>query len=455
MKMKLIRGILLLLAVSTATPMYLFAQISFSLRNCIDYARSNNSKVKLAGYNVEMSNKKLSEQAGTYLPQLNTTGTFDDNLQLTTQLMPAEMTGGTPGTYIAVKFGNKYSMNLGIQLTQKIFDASAFQQIKSANLNKKISEQSRELTGLDVVYNISLSFYQSLVVQMQAEVLKSTLLVSEKSLKSIELKFKNGMAKQIDVDRIKVSYNNAKSQLEQMIQSYAQSLNTLKYNIGIPVDSAIVLADTMISEEYNSFINAASGTFQLDNVIDYSLQKSNVSSAKIDKKAKQSAFLPVLSFYGNYNSNAMRQEFTFFDSGKEWYSSSGIGLKLTVPLFDGLQRNSRLAQSELNIKIAEENLKLLGQSIKVDVSNYEIQYGNALDNIVREKENLDLAKSVYASSQQEYQQGTCSTLELIQSQSSYLVAQSYYYDRLLKLYLARIDLEKSKGTLMSFINTLK
>ncbi len=448
-------GILLVFAFASATPINLSAQRSFSLRNCIEYSRSNNSNVKVAGYNVEISNKKLSEQTGTYLPQLNATGTFDDNLQLTTQLMPAEMTGGTPGTYIAVKFGNKYSMNGGLQLTQKIFDASAYQQIKSAKLNWKISEQSREQTDIDVAYNISLSFYQSLVVQMQAEVLRSTLLASEKSLHSIELKFRNGMAKKIDVDRIKVSYNNTKSQLEQTVLSYSQSLNTLKYNMGMPVDSAIVLTDTLISEEYDSFVKGATVKFQLDNIIDYRLQESNVSSAKIDKKTKQSAFLPVLSFYGNYNYNAMRQEFNFFDSGKDWYSSSGIGLKLTIPLFDGFQRNSRLSQSELNVKIAEENLKLTEQSIRVDISNYDIQYGNALENIVREKENLDLAKSVYASSQQEYQQGTCSTLDLIQSQSSYLVAQSYYYDKLLKLYLARIDLEKSKGSLMSFINTLK
>jgi len=170
-----------------------------------------------------------------------------------------------------------------------------------------------------------------------------------------------------------------------------------------------------------------------------------------DKKTKLAAFQPSLSFYGDYNYNAMRQEFNFFDADKDWYSSSAIGLKLTVPIFDGFQRNSRVAQSKLNIKKAEENLLLTAQSIKVDISNYEIQYKNAIDNINREKENLDLAESVYKNTQLEYQQGAGSTLDLIQSESSFMAAQNTYFNKLLNLYIARIELEKAKGNLMKFI----
>jgi outer membrane protein TolC len=106
----------------------------------------------------------------------------------------------------------------------------------------------------------------------------------------------------------------------------------------------------------------------------------------------------------------------------------------------------------LNIKIAKENLLLTEQSIKVDISNYEIQYKNAIDNINTEKENLDLAESVFKNTQLEYQQGAGSTLDLIQSESSYMVAQNTYFNKLLNLFIARIELEKAKGTLMNFIN---
>jgi len=429
-----------------------FAQKPLTLKECIDYSFSNNRNIKIANYNVNISQKKISEQLGNYLPQINVSGELDNNLMLTTQLMPAEMVGGTPGTYIAVKFGNKYSVSIGAQLTQKLYDPTYLYAIKSAKINRDISVLSQQQTSELTAYTICLTYYQTLVIQMQMNVLKSTLTASEQSLKSIELKYKNGMAKKMDVDKIMVSYNNTRSQLEQAELSYSQSLNMLKYDMGMPVDSSIALADTTINISKYLLANDTVPKLQLDNIIDYQLKKTNVSLMLTDKKTKIAAFQPALSFFGNFNYNAMRQEFNFFDADKDWYSSSGIGLKLTIPVFDGLQRNSKLAQSELNIKIANENLLLTEQSIKVDISNYEIQYRNALDNINREKENLDLAESVYNNTQLEYQQGASSTLDLIQSESSYMVSQNTYFNKLLDLYIARVELEKAMGNLMKFIN---
>ena len=429
-----------------------FAQRPLTLKECIKYSFTNNSNIKIANYNVDISQKKIIEQFGNYLPQINVSGSLDNNLKLSTQLMPAEMTGGTPGTYVPVTFGNKYSVSGGAQLTQKLYDPTYIYGIKSAKINKGISSQTLQKTNEQTVFNISLVYYQTLVIQMQMNVLKSTLTASEQSLKSIELKYKNGMAKKIDVDKIRVSFNNTKSQLEQAELSYSQSLNTLKYNMGMPVDSSMALADTTINISKYLLANDTVHKLQMENIIDYQLKKTNISLMQTDKKTKIAAFMPVLSIYGNYNYNAMRQEFNFFDADKDWYPSSAIGLKLTIPIFEGLQRNSRVAQSELNIKIAKENLILTEQSIKVDISNYEIQYKNALDNINREKENLDLAESVFKNTQLEYQQGAGSTLDLIQSESSYMEAQNTYFNKLLNLYIARIELEKAKGTLMSFIN---
>jgi outer membrane protein TolC len=151
----------------------------------------------------------------------------------------------------------------------------------------------------------------------------------------------------------------------------------------------------------------------------------------------------------------MRQEFNIFAPGHEWYENSSIGLSLNIPIFSGFQRISRLQQSKLNIMEAEDNLKLTEQSIKVEVSNYEIQYHNALDNIKNEKENLTLAESVYNNTQLEFQQGTASSLDLVQAESAFREAQNTYFNKLLNLYIARLDVEKSKGSLMNFINNLK
>src|ERR1017187_619434 len=98
----------------------LFGQ-TYSLKQCIEYARKNNSNIKTALLDSDISGKMVNEQIGNGLPQIDITGSFDDNLKIITQILPGELIG-KPGTLIPVTIGTPYNVSAGISLTQKIFD---------------------------------------------------------------------------------------------------------------------------------------------------------------------------------------------------------------------------------------------------------------------------------------------------------------------------------------------
>src|SRR5574344_2645765 len=98
------------------------AQKPLSLKECINYSSINNSKVKIASYDAQVSKQRIKEQWGGYLPQVNGSGSLDNNLKLTSWLIPAQFFGGPEGTYMAMSFGSKYSLAGGVQLTQKLYD---------------------------------------------------------------------------------------------------------------------------------------------------------------------------------------------------------------------------------------------------------------------------------------------------------------------------------------------
>jgi len=417
------------------------------------YSNTNNSNIKIAGYDATISQKKVNEQIGTMLPQVDASGSYTDNLKLSTIVLPGELMG-QPGTKIPVSMGTKHNLSGSVQLTQKIHDPTFGIALNTAKINKQLSEQTLRKTSEQTAYNISITYYQTLVIGKQMNSLRATLVASEKLLESTELKHTNGMAKKVDVDKIRVSYNNTNSQLQQSELSYRQSLNTLKYQMGMPVDSAIVLSDTVLNINTQT-IESQPDSFSVENHIDYQLQKTNLNVYELDKKRNVAGYLPSLSFNANYGYNAMRNKFDFTKSGGDWYPSSSIGITLKVPIFDGLQRNAKISQSKLNIEKGMENIRLAEQSIKVELSNSEIQYRNAVDNIHNEKDNLDLAENVYKNTQLEYQQGAGSSLDLVQAESSYRESLNNYYNKLLNLYIAKINLEQSKGTLMNYINNLK
>lgn len=444
---------LLLTAVLMIVFQFSYSQ-GFSLKKCIDYAKKNSSTIKNAQLDVDISEHKVQEQVGSMLPQIDASGSYKDNLKLPTTALPGELMGGEPGSTVLISMGTKHNASAGLSLSQKVFNPASSIALKTAKINKEQSEQTLQQTSEQLVYNVCVTYYQTLVIQKQTNALKATLDASNESLASTELKFKNGMAQRVDVDKIKVSCNNTRSSLQQSELSYKQSLNNLKYYIGMPIDSVIALTDTTLTMDASPEMMSAD-SFNVKNHIDYKLQQTSLSLNQANKKKEIAGYLPTLSFSASYDYNAMRNKFNFFDNNQKWLNSYGFGFTLSIPIFDGLQRKNRITQSKLEISKAEENIWQTTQSLKVNLSNYEIEYRNAIDNIRNEKDNLDLAQSVYQNTKLAYKMGTQSSLELVQAESSYREAQSNYFNKLLNLYIARIALEKSKGNLNEYVNNIK
>lgn len=444
---------LLLTAVLMIVFQFSYSQ-GFSLKKCIDYAKKNSSTIKNAQLDVDISEHKVQEQIGSMLPQIDASGSYKDNLKLPTTALPGELMGGEPGSTVLISMGTKHNASAGLSLSQKVFNPASSIALKTAKINKEQSEQTLQQTSEQLVYNVCVTYYQTLVIQKQTNALKATLDASNESLASTELKFKNGMAQRVDVDKIKVSCNNTRSSLQQSELSYKQSLNNLKYYIGMPIDSVIALTDTTLTMDASPEMMSAD-SFNVKNHIDYKLQQTSLSLNQANKKKEIAGYLPTLSFSASYDYNAMRNKFNFFDNNQKWLNSYGFGFTLSIPIFDGLQRKNRITQSKLEISKAEENIWQTTQSLKVNLSNYEIEYRNAIDNIRNEKDNLDLAQSVYQNTKLAYKMGTQSSLELVQAESSYREAQSNYFNKLLNLYIARIALEKSKGNLNEYVNNIK
>ncbi|MCU7496090.1 MAG: TolC family protein [Ignavibacteria bacterium] len=447
--MKKIKSIVFLSFVFYAS---VFGQ-KYSLKHCLDYAKQSNSNIKMAYLDSKVSDEVVNEQIGRALPQISISGTIDDKLLIPTQMLPGEI-AGRPGTFVPVKFGTQYSATAGISLTQKIYDPSLGVALKAAKLSRELSEQNVRKTDEQTLYNVSAAFYRALVVKKQLDNLKVILSVSQKNLDATQQKYENGLVKKIEVDKIKVTFNNTNSQVNQIELAYKQALNNLKFTIGMPVDSTIALTDDL-PDELSALPEASNSKDFVESRIEYQMQQSTISLYEADRQNNIAAYYPSLSFYANYNYAAQRSEFDFLKGGKDWYTNSSIGVQLSVPVFSGFQRYAKVQESELNLEKAKENLKLTEQSIMVELSNYYIQYRNAIDNIKNEKENLELAESVYKNTQAEFSQGVSSSMDLIQTESTLRETQNNYFSKLLNLYIAKLDLEKSRGNLINFLNNIK
>ena len=286
--MKTIKSITLLLL---AFSLQMFGQ-SYSLKQSIEYAKQNNSNIKIANLNSEIGDKQVKEAIGSGLPQIDFTGTVKNNLKISTQLLPGALFGSSE-EFVAVQSGTKYNLSAGLQLTQKVFDYSFWVGLDAAKLNSQLYEQNFQKTEEEIIYNVSATYYNALVIQKQFENLKAILDASEQTLKSTELKYQNGITKKIDVDKIKVSYNNTKSQMQQAELNYKQALNNLKYEMGMSVDSTITLSDSISENIHGAFWNALQTNDNgYENRVDYQMLQTNLSLYEAEKSNNIAAFSP-------------------------------------------------------------------------------------------------------------------------------------------------------------------
>ncbi|MNK39512.1 Outer membrane efflux protein [compost metagenome] len=82
--------------------------------------------------------------------------------------------------------------------------------------------------------------------------------------------------------------------------------------------------------------------------------------------------------------------------------------------------------------------------------NAKIQLRNSINTINAQKKNAELAREIYVSTQNNYNNGLASLTDLLDTENALTQAQNSYTQALLNYKIAEIQLIKSKGE----INTL-
>ena len=441
----------------------------FSIKDCIDYAGANNSNLRISRYDEQIARQQVNQVRGRGLPQANINGSFEDRLKVPLLVIPggsflgrgADTTGASSGSNNGnnaegrgIPLGFKYNSSLSGEVTQMIFDPSFWIGLKAAKSSNQYYLQSTQQVSEQTAYNIANAYYQTIVVQKQLQLLGANLANTRATLASTELQYKNGVAKRVDVSRLRVNASNLESQTQAAELGLVQAQNALKFQMGMPLTQPIVLSDTALTfnQEEVVLTDVPENLFQ--NRIEYKLLQTNLRLQELDRKNAVAGYYPSLAGFANYGYVSQGADLGLFKtSSNGWvdYTTSTIGLRLRIPVFDGLQRNALVQQSKLKAKQVEENINLTRQRISLEVSNALTQYRNTLQRIENEGQNVGLAEEVYRVTQLEFREGVGTSTDVVNAETALRQAQTTYITTLLDLYTARLDLERAKGNLLPYL----
>jgi outer membrane protein len=158
--------------------------------------------------------------------------------------------------------------------------------------------------------------------------------------------------------------------------------------------------------------------------------------------------LPRLSLVGQYQFNnqpaSLQFGFPAFPARRrEWY----VGLRLTIPIFEGFSRSYQARQADAQIEVQVGKLAEVRQRLGFDVWNSYQKLRAATKNLDNSVNLLALAERSLEVTQRRYQSGVGGVLELLHAQSALANAKQQRIRALTDWRSARLQLASRLGRL--------
>jgi outer membrane protein TolC len=441
-KLKQIKAIPLLL-LGLLLSNYVTAQQRLTLRDAVNYAVENSSNVRRSKLEIQGGKFKTQEVRAQALPQITGNGGLTYN-PIIGQLVVGDQ---------SFQLGRKWNANGGVQLNQQLFNQQVFTGLKAAKTSEQYYLLNENLTEEQIIEQVANTYYQVLVNRQQRNVIDTNI----KNVRVVERiilnQYENGLAKKIDVDRIKVNLTNLENQRDQVINAVTQLENQLKFYMGMPVETAIELPTTELTDVKT--LPAFADTVDISGRTEIRLLDVQRELLGLQKKAYISEYYPTLALTANYSSTGQSDKFDLFkrksNSTAFWYDASAIGLTLRVPIFDGFATRSRVRQANVEILKAEEDRRETTNALNLAYENAKIALRNSINTINSQRQNVTLAEEIYQSTQNNYNNGLAALTDLLDTENALTEAQNSYTQALLNYKIAEIQLIKSNGNIKSLL----
>lgn len=453
------------LLVLTASAAHAQQQVnSLGVKQAVDYAVKNSVQVKNALLDLQVQKQTNREITAAAYPQISGSLNLSFNPKVATQTFPNFIAASTYGVLVdqgvkdgngnpivapadfglvQAQFGSKYSASAGIDVSQLLFDGQVFVGLMARKTSIEYSTKAVEVTEEMIKGNIYKIYYQVVVGQKQIESLDANISRFEKLLADTRQIFKNGFAEKLDVDKVEVQLNNIRTEKLKAVNQIDVGTSALKFLMGMPQNQKLVLTDTLSEAElkqnilYENYNYSDRKDVQLLTLAEQ-LTKLNIKRYKLSK-------IPTVALSGNYSKNAQRQKFDFFQG--PYFTSAFIGLRASIPIFDGGARNARIAKARLEVQRVQNNLDQLKLNVDADVEQSRIRMKSALLTMDAQKRNIQLAEQVYRTTKLKYEQGLGSNQEIYNAQTELRVSQNNYYNSLYDAIIAKIDYLRAAGKL--------
>ena len=428
-----------------AVPVCLNAQNSkpLSLYEALQYALQNRKDVKIEHLNVQIAENEIKKVNSKNLPQLTSDLDVRYNTQLQTNVLPGAIFG-SPGNDRAVQFGTTYNTLWGLNLNQNLFNPSNKGDKQIAKVQAEYNRIGEKKTELAVKQEVTEAYYSALLWKEKAKLSGENLKRATAVFTTSKDQLTQGSITSYDYQRYRIDYENAVSEHEKNKNNVDLALSGLYYKIG---------SDALPSDSLSDNISSLYSTYQSMNLSAVEVQRPELEMEKIQYeiyelgvKKQNFSYLPTISFYANYSWQYLNSEFNPTQS-QYWYPFNYLGLKASIPLFDGFLKE----RTKTEYRLKSESSRLKYEKLKSDYGQETntalTSVKNAQADLDAQKKNLDLANELYRIDGDRLKNGSIKPNDLTITYYTLQQTQTNYLNAAYNYLIAIMNYKKATGTL--------
>ena len=418
--------------------------MSLSLNEAINFAIENSYNTRATKNDIKSATEKVWETTTIGLPQINGAIDYQNWLEQQVSLLPAEITGGTPGTFTPVTFSTKQNIGATVTLKQLLFDGSYLVGLQASKTYLKISKQANEKTELLTREAVINAYGNVLISESSISILEGNIKILKKNLSDVKKIYENGLNEEEDVEQLEITLGNLNSQLSSVKRMKDIAYKMLNLSLGSSIETKLILTDSLDSlAESNINLSIVSEEFSFKDHVDFKIAENDRESKRLLVQLEKSKALPTLSAFVNYGAQGYSDTFSFLKSDQQWFNSSLLGVSLNIPIFSSLGRTSKTKQAKIALETADIRLEETKQRLSLLAEKAKSDYQLSIENYSTAKKNVGLAERIEKKQRIKFFEGISSSFDLLQAQNQLYTQQQNYIQSMLDVIAKKATLENA------------
>lgn len=458
-----------LLALAIASPMCVCSQeiatsdtLALSLDKCIAIALNENPTIKVADMEIERVDYSKKEIIGQLLPTIS----FDASYNRTVEKQVAYMNmdafkglGSLGGSSTeegsneesssksksggGIKMGLDNSYSYGFSAAMPLIAPQLWKSLSLSNSQILQNVESARKSRLALISQVKNAYYALLLAEDSYNVILDSYENAKFNHEVYQKKYQVGAASEYDVLRSSVAMKNVEPELAQAEIAIKQARLQLEILMGMDVTIPIKTTTKLADYENTMYDNTLSLSRSIVDNSDLRMLDIQTKTLKDALSVQKMSLLPTLALVANYNWTSSTNGTPF--KNIIWSPYSVVGLTLSVPIFQGGQRYSRIKQASIQVqemKWQRENLeRTLNMQVDVAIDNIQMN----VKQIATSSESVAQADKAHSIMEKSFEIGAASYLDLRDSELALTRARLAYYQSIYNYLVANSNLELLLG----------